>query len=325
MNKKKVFYKYNPNTLSFERVYPDFKSRILIVLRHLLSGILIGGGGLIIFLYFFGSPQEKALRKENKILRTENEVLGKRIDQSFKVLRAIQERDDYMYRAIYQADPVSPSMRNSGVGSLDRYARLDNVTNPNLIINTAMKMDMLDKQLAIQSKSLDEIHEMILSQKDRIHHTPSIQPVANKDLKRMASGYGMRIDPVYGTIRMHEGMDFTAPVGTHVYATADGVVSSVKVNIGGYGKCIDIDHGYNISTKYAHLDKFLVKEGDKVTRGQVIAEVGDTGKSTGPHLHYEVRIKGVPQNPAYYYHGDLSTEQFQEMLEASANRGQVMD
>lgn len=325
MNKKKIFYRYNPHTLSYERVYPDIRSRILIVLKHLLSGILIGGGGLIAFLYFFGSPQEKALKKENKILRTENEILGKRIDQSFKVLKSIQERDDYMYRAIYQADPISPAIRNSGIGSFDRYSRLDEISNPKLIVGTAMKMDMLEKQLAIQSKSLDEVHEMILNQKDRIHHTPSIQPVANKDLKRMASGYGMRIDPIYGTPRMHQGMDFTAPVGTPVYATADGVVSSVKVNVGGYGKCIDIDHGYNISTKYAHLDKFLVREGQSVKRGEIIGEVGNTGKSTGPHLHYEVRIRGNAQNPAYYYHGDLNAEQFQEMLEASSNRGQVMD
>lgn len=325
MNTKKVFYRYNPHTLTYERVYPDFKSRVIIFLRHLLSGILIGGGGLFIFFYFFGSPQEKALGQENRMLRTQNEILSKRIDQAFKILVPIQERDDYMYRAIYQADPVAPAIRASGVKQDNQYNDLANISNPDLIVQSVKKMDILEKQLYVQSNSLDEIQQMIITQEDRIHHTPSIQPVANKDLKRMASGYGHRIDPIYKIPKMHYGMDFSAPIGTPVYATADGEVISTQKNSGGYGWCIDVDHGYNMTTKYAHLSKFNVKVGDKVKRGEVIGEVGSTGKSTGPHLHYEVRIKGTPHNPAFYYYGDLTPEEFDLMLELSANRGQVLD
>lgn len=326
MNRKKIFYRYNPQTLSYDRVFPSLKSRILIVLRHLLSGILIGSGGLFLFLYFFGSPQEKDLKHQNKLLRTQYDILSKRIDQAYRVLEPIQERDDNMYRAIYQAEPIAQSIRTSGVGGIGRYEDLEKISNPELIIESSKKMDVLEKQLYVQSNSLDEILEMIRSQKDRIHHMPAIQPVANKDLKRVASGYGMRIDPIYGTPRMHAGMDFTAPTGTPVYATADGTVISVKSNTGGYGMCIDIDHGYNVTTKYAHLSKFLVKEGQKVVRGETIGEVGNTGKSTGPHLHYEVRLRGKPQNPAYYYHlDDITPEEFDLMLQLSANRGQVMD
>lgn len=325
MSRKKVFYRYNSQTLSYERVYPSIKNRVLIVLRHLASGILIGFGGLVLFLYIFGSPESESLRKENRMLRMQYDILARRIDQAFKILEPIQERDDYMYRAIYQAEPIAQSIRTSGVGGIGRYQELENITNPDLILQTVQKMDVLDKQLYVQSNSLDEVLAMVRTQKDRIHHTPSIVPVADKDLKRVASGYGLRIHPIYGIAKMHNGMDFTAPTGTHVYATADGVVRVSKDAGGGYGKYVDIDHGYNYVTRYAHLSKINVKVGQKVTRGEVIGEVGNTGLSTGPHLHYEVLQRGNPQNPAYYYHGDLSNEEFEEMLQASSTRGNIMD
>lgn len=325
MNKKKIFYRYNPQTLTYERVYPNFKSKVIIVLKHLFSGILVGGGLLLAFFYFFGSPQENALKHENNILRTQNKFLSNRIDDAIAVLNSIQERDDNMYRAIYQADPIAPSIRSSGIKSNANYKELQKISNPDLIVLGEKKMDFLEKQLYVQSNSLDEIHQMILNQKDRIHKTPSIQPIANKDLKHMASGYGMRIDPIYGTAKMHTGMDFSAPIGTPVYATADGVVKSTERNYGGYGNCINIDHGYNMTTKYAHLSKFRVLPGQHVKRGDIIGEVGTSGKSTGPHLHYEVRVKDIPQNPAYYYHGDLTPEEYALMLEMASERGQVMD
>lgn len=325
MNRKKVFYRYNPQTLSYERVFPSLKSRFLIVIRHLISGILIGGGALLVFIFFFGSPREKALRKENKMIRTQYEILNRRLDQAFKILEPIQERDDYMYRAIYQADPIPRSIRTSGVGGLGRYQELEKISNPELIIQTVQRMDVLTKQLYIQSNSLDEVLEMLRSQKDRIHHTPSIVPVSDRDLSRVASGYGWRTHPIYQIPKHHDGMDFTAPTGTPVYATADGIVTVAKDYRSGYGKCVDINHGYNYLTRYAHLNKIKVRVGQKVKRGEVIGEVGNTGLSTGAHLHYEVRIKDVPQNPALFYHGDLSPEEFDMMLEVSANRGNIMD
>lgn len=325
MDRKKVFYRYNPQTLSYERVYPSLKSRILIVIRHLLSGILIGGGGLIVMLYFFGSPSEIAKDKENKMLRAQIKLINKRLDQAFTILEPIQERDDYMYRAMFQAEPIARSIRTSGVGGLGRYQELEKISNPELIIETVKRMDVLDKQLYVQSNSLDEVLEMLRTQKDRIHHTPSIVPVADKDLSRVASGYGWRTHPIYRIAKHHDGMDFTAPTGTPVYATADGVVVVAKNYGSGYGKCIDIDHGYNYLTRYAHLHKINVKVGQKVTRGEIIGEVGNTGLSTGSHLHYEVRVRGEAKNPALFYHGDLTPEEFDMMLEVSSNRGNIMD
>lgn len=325
MSRKKIFYRYNPQTLSYDRVFPSFKSRILAIIRHLLSGVLTAGIALLFFIYFFDSPQEKALEKENNMLRAQYELLNKRLDQAFKILEPIQERDDYMYRAIYQADPVPLSIRMSGVGGLGRYQELASISNPKLITQTVQRMDVLEKQLYIQSNSLDEVLDMLRSQKDRINHTPSIVPVADKDLSKVASGYGWRMHPVYQIPKHHDGMDFNAPVGTPVYATADGVVTVAKHFGGGYGRCIDIDHGYGYLSRYAHLNKIKVKVGQKVKRGEIIGEVGNTGLSTGAHLHYEVRLKGEPKNPALFYHGDLTPEEFDLMIEVSANRGNIMD
>lgn len=325
MARKKIFYRYNPQTLSYDRVFPSTKSRILAITRHLLSGVLIGGAALLFFIYFFDSPQEKALQKENSMLRTQYELLNKRLDQAFSILEPIQERDDYMYRAIYQADPIPTSIRMSGVGGSGRYQELEKISNSDLIIRTVQRMDVLDKQLYIQSNSLDEVLEMLRTQKDRIHHTPSIVPVADKDLSKVASGYGWRMHPVYQIPKHHDGMDFTAPVGTPVYATADGVVTVAKNYGSGYGRCIDIDHGYNYLTRYAHLSKIKVRVGQQVKRGEIIGEVGNSGLSTGAHLHYEVRLRGEPKNPALFYHGDLTPEEFDMMIEVSANRGNIMD
>lgn len=325
MSRKKVFYRYNPQTLSYDRVYPSLKNRILVILQHLASGIVVGGGGLFLFLYLFGSPEEKALRKENKMLRVQYEILSKRIDQAYKILEPIQERDDYMYRAIYQAEPIAQSIRASGVGGIGRYEELEGITNPDLIIHTVQKMDRLEKQLYVQSNSLDEVLQMVRTQKDRIHHTPSIVPVATKDWKRIASGFGYRIHPVYGIAKMHTGMDFTADTGTPVYATADGVVEVAKDAGGGYGRYVDINHGYNYVTRYAHLHKINVRPGQKVSRGDVIGQVGNSGLSTGSHLHYEVLVNGHPKDPSHYYHGDLSPEEFEEVIQISATRGNIMD
>lgn len=323
--KKKVYYVYNQQTLSYERVYPSYLKRILIVTRNLIGGVLIGALGYwAVTNFLLDSPKEVELKKENKLIRTQYELLSKRLDEVSLVLKDIQQRDDNLYRAIFHSDPIPSTIRKSGFGGVGRYDYLLELPNPDLIIQTTQKMDLLSKQLYIQSKSFDAIVDMAKQQKDRLLHIPSIQPVANKDLSKVASGYGTRIDPIYGTMRFHAGMDFAAKTGTDIYATGNGNVIYVDWKQG-YGKCIIIDHGFGYQTLYAHMDEYTVKVGQKVIRGEKIGEVGNTGKSTGSHLHYEVHVKGKPDNPAKYYFMDLTPEEYDQMLQIAANHGQVMD
>lgn len=322
--KRKVYYRYNPQTLTYERIYPSMKDKVFTVFRHLISGIVVGIGALIAFVYFFGTPWGEAQKKENQLILTQYEVLSKRADEMSKVLRDIQQRDDNLYRAIFHADPIPTSIRTSGVGAPGRYDYLTELSSPELIIQTTKKIDYISKQIYIQSNSFDEVLSMAKNQKDRLKHIPSIQPVPDKFLKQIASGYGTRIDPIYGTARFHAGMDFASNIGTPVYVTGDGVVTLADWKQG-YGKCIIVDHGYGYETLYAHLNDYKVRYGQKVTRGEQIGEVGNTGKSTGPHLHYAVHVRGVPDNPAKYYFMDLSPEEYDKMLQIAANHGQVMD
>ncbi len=322
--KRKIYYKYNSQTLSYERIYPSVKDRIVIVFRHLLSGIIVGVGALYIFIHFFGSPGETAHRKENMLLRAENEALSKRIDNSLDIIQGMQQRDDNMYRAIFHADPIPSSIRSSGVGNANRYDYLTDISSSDLIVHTAKKMDILEKQLYVQSNSFDEVLKMAQTQKDRLQHIPGIQPVSDKNLKQMASGYGTRIDPIYGTTKFHAGMDFAANIGTPIYATGNGTVVYADWKQG-YGKCVIVDHGYGYQTLYGHMNEYKVRVGQSVNRGEQIGEVGNTGKSTGPHLHYEVHVKGQPDNPAKYYFMDLTPEEYDKMLQIAANHGQVMD
>lgn len=321
---RKTYYLYNPNTLSYERVYPSAKDRVLTVLKHLSTGIIFGVSTLIVILYFFDSPKESQLRKENKLLQTQYEVLSLRLNESLEVLEDIQQRDEALYRTIFQAESIPESVRKSGFGGANRYEHLMSLSNADLVVSTTKKMDMLRKQLYIESNSIDELISLGKSQEERSKCIPAIQPISNKDLRRTASGYGMRIDPIYRTPRFHSGMDFSAKVGTEIYATGDGTVKFASWKQG-YGKCLIIDHGYGYQTLYGHMDKFKVRVGQKVTRGQVIGEVGNTGKSTGPHLHYEVIVRGKHDNPSKYYFMDLTPEEYDQMIQIADNHGQVMD
>lgn len=322
--KRKVYYKYNPQTLTYERVYPSAKDKVFTVLRHLMSGILLG---FVVFwglYYFFGSPKEMEMQKDAQLTQTQFKVLSKRMDEALLIMQSIEQRDDNMYRAIFHAEPIAPSIRSSGIGNANKYEFLSGLSNADLVTQTTKKMDLLEKQMYVQSNSFDEVTGMAKNQKDRLLHIPSIQPVAEKNLKNIASGYGMRIDPVYGTPRFHSGMDFSAAIGTPAYATGNGTVILADWKQG-YGKCIMIDHGYGYQTLYGHLNEYKVRQGQKVTRGEQIGEVGNTGKSTGPHLHYEVHVKGEPDNPAKYYFMDLTPQEYDKMLQLAANHGQVMD
>ncbi|MBR6539135.1 MAG: M23 family metallopeptidase [Bacteroides sp.] len=283
--------------------------------------------GLVCFvlaLLLFGYPSEKELRQENARLLAQYKLLSARLNQSMEVLQDIGERDDNLYRVVFQGEPVSSEIRNSGYLGTNRYDDLKDMANAEMVIETTRKLDVLDKQLYLQSTSFDQVVEMCRNQEEMLKCIPAIQPVANKDLKRMASGYGTRIDPIYGTTRFHEGMDFSAPTGTDIYATGDGVVVKMGWQTG-YGNTIVIDHGFGYQTLYAHMKEFRTQRGKRVVRGEVIGGVGNTGKSSGPHLHYEVHKDGRVVNPVNYYFKDLSAEDYDRMIQMAENHGKMMD
>ena len=293
-------------------------------LRRLFIGMGLGAACFIAPLIIFGSPSEKELRKENSRLLSQYNVLSHRMDEALGVLQDIQQRDDNLYRVIFQADPISSAIRQAGYGRTNRYEHLMDMADAELVVNTTQKLDLLTKQLYIQSRSFDEVVEMCRQHDEMLRCIPAIQPVSNKDLKKTASGYGTRIDPIYGTTRFHAGMDFSANPGTDVYATGDGTVVKMGWQTG-YGNIIVIDHGFGYETWYAHLQEFRTRLGKKVVRGEVIGGVGSTGKSTGPHLHYEVHVKGRVVNPVNYYFMDLSAEDYDRMIQLAANHGKMMD
>lgn len=321
---KKAFYRYNPHTESYERVYPSLKERSYLVARQLFLGIVIGCGTFALLFHFVGTPSERKIAKEQDLLLKQYDLLSKRLDEALLVLDDIQQRDDNLYRVILQGEPIATQTRRAAFENVKRYEELLTLPDAELVVSTTRKMDLLARQLYIQSNSLDEIVELGRAHEDKIRKIPAIQPVSNKDLKRTASGYGWRVDPVYKTRKFHEGMDFSAATGTPIFATGDGVVIKSGWQRG-YGNTVEIDHGYGYKTVYAHMHKTKVRKGNKVSRGDEIGEVGNTGKSTGPHLHYEVRLKGKPLNPMNYYFLDLTPEQYEAMIQISNNQGQVMD
>lgn len=320
---RKVYYIYNPRTRTYDRIYPTVRQRILSILRRLFVGMGLGAGSFLVLFFLFGSPSEKELRIENSRMEAQYNVLSKRLDDALTVLKDIQQRDDNLYRVVLQADPIADGIRQAGYKP-GRYEEFMDMANADLVVNTTQKLDRLQRQLYVQSKSFDEVVKLCKSHDEMLLCIPAIQPVSNKDLKQTASGYGMRVDPIYKTTKFHSGMDFSANSGTDVYATGNGTVVSAGWETG-YGNTIEINHGFGYRTRYAHLESMDVKVGQKVVRGEIIGGVGSTGKSTGPHLHYEVVVKGKKVNPVNYYFMDLSAEDYDKMIQMAANHGKVYD
>lgn len=321
---RKVYYLYNPKTRTYDRVYPTVRQRALNILWRLFIGMGLGAASFILLFWIFGSPSEKELRIENSKLVAQYNVLSKRLDEALGVMKDIQQRDDNLYRVVLQADPIADAVRKAGYGGTNRYEELMDMANSELVINTTQKMDMLNRQLYIQSQSFDEVVALCKEHDDMLKCIPAIQPVSNKELKQTASGYGTRIDPIYKTVKFHDGMDFSANIGTPIYATGNGTVTKAGWQ-SGYGKVVVINHGYGYETLYAHMNDIDVRVGQKVVRGEVIGKVGNTGKSTGPHLHYEVHVKGKVVNPVNYYFMDLNAEDYDKMIQIAANHGKVFD
>ena len=322
MAKKK--YKINPETLAMEQVEHGFRYWVRQTGIYILAGIVIGVLFLYLFLTFFPSPREKQLLRERASLESQLEVLNSQVDQMQVVMTDLQQRDDNLYRVLFGAEPIPLSVRQGAQRKIDYYEQLAQMTNSELAADLSLKVDLLEKEIYVQAKSYDEVAQMAKEQEIRMENIPAIQPVMNKDLKRVASGYGMRIDPVYHVRKFHQGMDFTAPTGTEVFATGNAKVDFAGWKQG-YGNTVILDHGYGYKTLYAHLYKILVRKGQKVRRSDIIALVGNTGKSTGPHLHYEVRLNNKPVDPRNYYFYDLSPEEYDQMIQLSNNFGQMLD
>jgi murein DD-endopeptidase MepM/ murein hydrolase activator NlpD len=321
----KVKYHFNTHTLKYDKVVVSWKKRAFRVMGWLATAVVFGAIIMFLSYNFFDSPKEKRLKRALEETTYQLELLKQRTDQLQLVLNDIQERDNTIYRVIFEAEPIPASVRAAGYGGVDRYNALKNVYNSEFVTDLTKRVDQLSKQLYIQSKSYDEVWDLVKNKATMLASIPAIQPVANKDLKRVASGYGMRMHPIYKTVKMHSGMDFTAPVGTEIYATGNGTVSKYELNGRGYGHNLTINHGYGYETLYGHLSRAVVKPGQKVKRGDLIAYVGNSGSSTGPHLHYEVRKNGNPVNPVNFYYNDLTPEEYEKVLELSSMPGQSFD
>ena len=320
---KKKFH-FNPETLSYEQIEHNIAHWLKQLAIHAVSGLSLGIIFFFIFVTTIQSPQEKELIQEKAHMEAQYKVLEKQFHEAQYVLTDLQERDDNLYRVVFQADPIPLSVRRGSSANTEYYEQLLDMTNSEIVVSTSKKLNELKKELYIQSKSYDELILLAKNKETMLENLPAIQPVLNKNLKYMASGYGWRIDPIYHTRRFHAGMDFTAPVGTNVFATGNGVVVSAGWEQG-YGNCVQINHGYGYITLYGHMSAIKVRNGQTVKRGDIIGLVGSTGKSTGPHLHYEVHFKGQIMNPQNYYFLDLSPKEYDKMVQMSNNAGQIFD
>ena len=318
-------YIFNAHTLKYEKAVVGWGKRLLNVFMFVCASLVFSLIISTIVYNFFDSPKEKILRSELNGMKEQYDVLDKEVTRLDAVLDGLQYRDGNIYRVLFESDPIPASVWEAGSGGVNKYKNLEKYDNSELMIDISKKVDKLKKQMAIQSESYDEIAGLIKGKEQMIASIPSIQPIKNKDLERIASGFGYRIDPIYKVLRDHTGLDFAAPMGTEIYATGDGVVEVVDFSYGGYGNEVVINHGYGYKTRYGHMSRTKAKVGQKVKRGEVIGYVGSTGKSTGTHVHYEVIRGGVPVNPIYFFYNDVTDAMFSKMVERSQTSGQSLD
>ena len=320
----KVKYYYDADTLSYRKIDVKKSEYYKKTVFGVLAVLLIAFIGFIIFSQFLMSPNERAINRENENLKLNLDLFSKRIAESSAILNQLQERDNNIYRMYFEANPIPNEQRKAGFGGVNRYKSLDGYDNSKMIKQLTKDIDILSKQLVIQSKSLDEIVILAKEKEKMLASIPAILPVKLVDLTRMASGYKWRMHPILKIRKFHKGMDFTAPTGTPIYASGNGkVIRSSRSAT--YGRVVYIDHGYGYTTIYAHMSKIKAKRGQNVKRGDLIGYVGNTGRSVSAHLHYEVRKNGKALNPINFYYGDLTPAQFAAMQKASEEEGQSYD
>ena len=322
----RIKYYYDPKTCKYERYTRSKWDIVLNSLGFLSLSSILAIIFIIVFNVYFDSPKELMLKKENKELKFYYGFLEEEVGKMNQMLADLQQRDDNLYRIIFETEPIAPDIRQAGIGGSDRYREIreKGLNQEKMIISLHSKIDALKRQLYVQSISYDEVTEMALMKEEYWASIPAIQPVLNENLNLLASGYGMRLHPILKVRKMHTGVDFTAPKGTPIYATGDGVVITVKTVFGGYGKYVEIDHGFGFVTRYAHMNDFKVKKGHKVKRGDLIGSVGNTGSSTAPHIHYEVLKDGKHVNPVNYFFKDLTPEEYDKILELASKENQSL-
>ncbi|MFD2588365.1 M23 family metallopeptidase [Croceitalea marina] len=323
----KVKYYYDPDTLSYRKIEPKKSKRYRNLFFFLLGSALFGFIGLLVLLNtdILNTPRELSLAREVENYELQFDILNKKMENMEQVLANIEDRDNNIYRLYFEANPIPEEQRRAGFGGINRYKSLEGFNNSKIITDATKRLDIIQKQMVIQSKSLDEIAILAAEKEKFLEAIPAIQPVRNEDLKRMASGFGWRTDPFTKARKMHKGMDFTAPRGTPIYASGNGVVTRADSNSSGYGKHIRIDHGHGYLSLYAHMSKYNVSKGQKVKRGDLIGFVGSTGRSEAPHLHYEVWKDKEKINPINFYYGSLSPIEFENMLKYANQENQSLD
>ncbi len=321
----KVKYRFNTKSLTYEKVKVTFRERFWRVTSYFAIGLVFATVTILLAYKFLDSPKEKMLRREISALQLQYDLLNKKMDETQTVLYDLQDRDDNIYRVVFESEPIPRSVRQAGFGGTDRYAVFESYDNATLLKNTTERLDRITKQLYIQSKSYDEVVKLAKNKEKMLASIPAIMPINNKDLGRPPGGFGWRTHPIYKTPEFHAGMDFAAEQGTPIYATGDGVVQEADANSQGYGNQVVINHGFGYQTRYGHMSRLNAKVGQKITRGQLIGYVGSTGLSTAPHVHYEVIKNGEPVNPIHFYFNDLTPQQYQVLLELSSKSTQSFD
>jgi Peptidase family M23 len=321
----KTKYRFNPKSLSYEKVKTNWKEITLRVLSYLATGSVFAAITIILAYKFLPSPKEKQVGREMEVMQLQYELLAKKMEQVDQVLADIEDRDNNIYRVIFEAEPISKDIRNAGFGGVDRYKKLEGYDNSELMTETTKRLDKLTKRLYIQSKSFDDVVKMAKNKQQLINSIPAIMPINNKFLRHAPSGFGWRTHPIYKSSEFHPGMDFAAPEGTPIYATGDGTVERADNTAQGYGNHVVLNHGYGYQTLYGHMSKIVAQVGKLVKRGELIGYVGSTGLSTAPHVHYEVVKNGEKVNPINFYYNDLSPEEYQIMLELSSKSTQSFD
>ena len=323
----KTKYYFDSDNLEFVPIKRTFIERIYRLSLFLISSVIIGAFITVVLLNtdFIDTPKEIVQAREIDNYELQLKVLNKKLEQVESTLANIEERDNNLYRVYFEASPIPEDQRRAGFGGVNRYDYLEGFESSDVIVNTTERLDILTKELVIQSKSLDEIELLAKNNESLLTAIPAIQPVSSSDLKRMASGYGYRIDPFTKKRTMHWGMDFSAKTGTPIYATGDGRIARADARAVGFGNHVRIDHGFGYVSIYAHMDKIVVRRGNKVKRGDLIGYVGNTGRSVAPHLHYEIVKDGRKINPINFYSGSLSPVEFEELVNQASQENQSLD
>ncbi|HLD51920.1 MAG TPA: M23 family metallopeptidase [Sediminibacterium sp.] len=322
---KKVKYYYNTHNMRFEKLTTPLRVRLLQVLGYIAASIVTGILIFAITFRYIDSPKEKLLRQQNDDLKQNYKVMDERIKQLQLQMDEIANRDNYVYRSIFESNPIPDSARVKEMEKKKEVLLVQSMGETELVTSMAAQLNNLSLRMAFQVKSFGAIENMVKNKEKLLAAIPSIQPISNRTLNRVSSGFGYRIDPVYKDRRLHPGLDFTAPIGTPIYAAADGVVKDAGFNTGGYGNRVVVNHGFGYETLYAHMVRIKARVGTRVKRGEVIGYVGSTGKSTGPHLHYEVHKNGTQLDPIYFFYNDLTPAQFDRILKLAAASNQSFD